>query len=156
MIQTLRHTTCGQTAVLQGGRKLSTNTRSRNTAAQFELAQPPSDAVSSIAFAPGSSSRIIASSWDKNVYVYSIDGERSEDGVQGSLIRTIEHRAPVMAVCFGATDSEAYSAGMDWQVSRVDLETGEISSLSKHTAPVRQVVYSREHCTSSYCRARTE
>ncbi|KXJ85506.1 mitotic checkpoint protein BUB3 [Microdochium bolleyi] len=113
--------------------------------AQFELAQPPSDAVSSIAFAPGSSSRIIASSWDKNVYLYSIDGERSEEGVQGSLIRTFEHRAPVMSVCFGASDAEAFSAGMDWQVSRIDLDSGDITALSKHTAPVRQVVYSREH-----------
>lgn len=105
--------------------------------------------MSSIAFAPSSSSRIIASSWDRNVYLYSIDGsgERSEDGVQGSLIRTYEHRAPVMGVCFGASDDEAFSAGMDWQVSRIDLESGEITALSKHAAPVRQVVYSREHCT---------
>lgn len=61
-------------------------------------------------------------------------------------MRTFEHRAPVMDVCFGADDDEAFSAGLDWQVLRLDLATGEQTVLSTHTAPVRRVVYSREHC----------
>lgn len=103
-------------------------------------------------FAPGSPTRLIVSSWDKNVYLYDTQGESSSsssssEAGHGSLIRTFEHRAPVMDVCFGANDSEAFSAGMDWQVKRIDLESGEQTVLSKHGAPVRRVVYSREHCT---------
>ncbi|KAI1081652.1 WD40-repeat-containing domain protein [Whalleya microplaca] len=116
-------------------------------ATQFELAQPPNDAISALAFAPGSSSRLLISSWDKNVYLYDTlaSSGTPEEGGHGTLIRTFEHRAPVMDVCFGASDDEAFTAGMDWTVRRLDLETGELSVLSKHAAPVRRVVYSREH-----------
>ncbi|RYC58673.1 hypothetical protein CHU98_g7538 [Xylaria longipes] len=115
-------------------------------AAQFELAQPPNDAISALVFAPESSSRLLVSSWDKNVYLYDTQAAAAEgDAQQGSLIRAFEHRAPVLDVCFGANDDEAFSAGMDWQVSRLDLTSGEQTVLSKHSAPVRRVVYSRQH-----------
>ncbi|KAI8628308.1 WD40-repeat-containing domain protein [Xylariaceae sp. FL1651] len=114
-------------------------------AAQFELVQPPNDAISSLVFAPESASRLLVSSWDKNVYLYDVEGEAAAEGQQGSLIRAIEHRAPVMDVCFGASDDEAFSAGMDWQVLKLDLTSGEQTLMSKHSAPVRRVVYSRQH-----------
>ncbi|KAI4601095.1 hypothetical protein KJ359_012282 [Pestalotiopsis sp. 9143b] len=110
---------------------------------QFELAQPPNDAVSSLVFAPSSPTRLLVSSWDKNVYLYDTHSD-SESG-NGTLLQTFEHRAPVMDVCFGADDDEAFSAGMDWTVRRIDLNSGDLTLVSKHTAPVRRVVYSREH-----------
>ena len=96
--------------------------------------------------------RLLASSWDKNVYLYDTQGgggggEGDGEATRGTLVRTFEHRAPVMDICFGADDGEAFSAGMDWHVRRIDLETGDQTVLSKHDAPVRRVVYSREHCT---------
>lgn len=97
----------------------------------------------------------MVSSWDKNLYLYdtlttSENGD-AEDGSgvsHGTLLRTYEHRAPVLDVCFGANDNEAFTAGMDWEVRRVDLESGEQTTVSKHTAPVRRVVYSKAHCES--------
>lgn len=47
-----------------------------------------------------------------------------------------------MDVCFGENDDVAFTAGMDWVVNRVDLQTGEFTALSKHAAPVRCVAYS--------------
>ncbi|KAL2066355.1 hypothetical protein VTL71DRAFT_2426 [Oculimacula yallundae] len=108
---------------------------------QFQLTQSPSDAVSSIKFAPSSPTRLLVSSWDKNVYLY----DTQDQDAGGKLIEKFEHRAPVLDVCFGADDNEAFSAGMDWQVKRINLETGEQTVLSAHGAPVRSVVYSREH-----------
>ena len=83
----------------------------------------------------------------------------------GKLIEKYEHRAPVLDVCFGADDNEAFTAGMDWQVKkygtsarlnlfmlitcRINLETGEQTVLSTHGAPVKSVVYSKEHCEFS-------
>ena len=81
-------------------------------ATQFEAAQPPNDAISALSFAPDSSSRLLVSSWDKHVYLYNVAEETAD------LVRTFEHRAPVLDVCFGATADEAYTAGMDWQVKR--------------------------------------
>ncbi|KAL8801597.1 MAG: hypothetical protein Q9223_006934, partial [Gallowayella weberi] len=74
---------------------------------QFELANPPSDAISAIKFAPASL-RLLVASWDKNVYLY----DTSESG--GRLLQTFPHRAPVLDVCFGDNDDDAYTTGLDW------------------------------------------
>ncbi|KAI0111460.1 mitotic checkpoint protein BUB3 [Daldinia grandis] len=113
-------------------------------ATQFELAQPPNDAISALAFSPDSPSRLLASSWDKNIYLYDTL-QSSDDGSHGTLLRTFENRAPVLDVCYGRDGNEAFSAGMDWQVRRIDLDSGEQTTLSKHAAPVRRVVYNKEH-----------
>ncbi|KAH9891477.1 WD40-repeat-containing domain protein [Xylariomycetidae sp. FL2044] len=113
-------------------------------ATQYELSQPPNDAISSLVFAPDSSTRLLVSSWDKNVYLYDTAPE-SDGGAHGTLIQTFEHRAPVLDVCFGASDNEAFSAGMDWQVRRIDLQSGEQTTLSKHSAPARRVVYNKKY-----------
>ena len=84
------------------------------TAIQFELSQSPTDAVSALEFAPESPTRLLVSSWDKHVYLY--DTQDQEAG--GKLVEKYEHRAPVLGVCFGADDNEAFTAGMDWQVKR--------------------------------------
>jgi hypothetical protein len=83
---------------------------------QFELAQPPNDAVSSLAFAPETSTRLLVSSWDKHVYLYDTqDGDEKE---RGTLVKKFEHRAPVLDICYGASDNEAFSACVDWEVHR--------------------------------------
>lgn len=126
---------------------------------------PPGDAVSSLSFAPTSGTKLLVSSWDKKVYFYDV---ASADG-ESNLINTFEHRAPVLDVCFGANDNEAFTAGMDWTVNRcaqgrgysdlesganmetrIDLQSGEKTLLSKHAAPVRCVVYSPAHCKLSF------
>ncbi|ROT39420.1 mitotic checkpoint protein BUB3 [Sodiomyces alkalinus F11] len=112
-------------------------------ASQYELAQPPSDSVTAVAYAPQSPTRLLASSWDKHVYLY--DTHNGSEDAQGTLLNTFQHRAPVLDVCFGATDNVAYSACLDWQVYRIDLETGEKTSVVKHGAPVRCVVHSPQH-----------
>ncbi|KAL2130676.1 hypothetical protein VTI74DRAFT_6089 [Chaetomium olivicolor] len=111
-------------------------------ATQFEVAQPPKDAISALVFAPGAGKRrLLVSSWDKNVYLYEV----ASGGEEATLARTFEHRAPVLDVCFGANEDEAFTAGMDHQVKRIDLTTGEQTVMSKHSEPVRCIVFSAEH-----------
>lgn len=98
------------TSCFIGGKILLT----ANSATQFELSPPPADAVSAVAFAPTDSSKLLVSSWDKNVYCYKIASGASE----GTLTNTYAHRAPVLDACFGANDNEAFTACMDWTVSR--------------------------------------
>ena len=107
---------------------------------QFELAQNPTDPISAVTFAPSSSSRLLVSSWDRNVYLYDTLAEPG-----GKLIQKFEHPAPVLDVCFGRNDNEAFSAAMDWEVRRLDLETGAQTVLSTHAAGVRSVLYSAPH-----------
>lgn len=86
----------------------------RGTATQYELSPPPGDAVSAIAFAPISGTKLLVSSWDNKVYHYDL----TNGPEASSLVTTYEHRAPVLDVCFGADDNEAFTAGMDWTVNR--------------------------------------
>lgn len=83
-------------------------------ATQYELSPPPGDAVSAIAFAPSAGTKLLVSSWDKKVYCY----DTSNGAEEAHLTNTYEHRAPVLDVCFGASDDEAFTAGMDWLVSK--------------------------------------
>lgn len=82
------------------------------TATQYELSPPPGDAVSSIAFGPAPSTKLVVSSWDKKLYSY--DASKPES----SLLQTYEHKAPVLDVCFGDDENDAFTAGMDWVVNR--------------------------------------
>jgi cell cycle arrest protein BUB3 len=111
-------------------------------ATQFELNPPPNDAISAVAFAPESSTRLLVASWDKHAHLYELN--TGDDG-NGELVRSFEHRAVVLDVCFGAHDSEAFTAGLDRRVSRIDLETGEQVVVGQHREAVRNVVYSRKH-----------
>lgn len=79
------------------------------------MAQPPDDAVSRVVFAPESSTKLLVSSWDKNVYRYEVE---EGDEPQGHLVKKFEHRAPVLDVCFGSSDNEAFSAGLDHRVMK--------------------------------------
>ncbi|KAM0803078.1 nuclear pore complex subunit [Usnea florida] len=103
---------------------------------QFELANPPTDAISAIQFAP-TSLRLLVASWDKHAYLY----DTSTTG--GQLLNKFEHRAPVLDACFGENDEEAYTAGLDWDVRRVNLATGAQTILSSHSAGVKSVLYDR-------------
>lgn len=97
--------------------------------------------MSGLAFGRSSPNRLLVASWDKFLYAYDVSG--SPDATQ--LVKKYEHRAPVLDVSFGDTDEVAYTAGMDWVVNQVDLNTGELTALSKHAAPVRCVAYSPEY-----------
>lgn len=77
--------------------------------AQFELSDPPSDAISAIKFAP-TSLRLLVASWDKNVYLY----DTFQSG--GRLLQMFQHRAPVLDICLGESDEDAYTTGLDWDV----------------------------------------
>jgi cell cycle arrest protein BUB3 len=48
----------------------------------------------------------------------------------------------VLDVCFGGDENDGYTAGLDWAVKRINLATGEDTTLSSHGAGVRAVAYS--------------
>lgn len=49
------------------------------------------------------------------MYLYEID---DADSPSATLVKQYEHRAPVMDVCFGSNDNEAFTAGLDNRVTR--------------------------------------
>lgn len=118
-------------------------TKLTNFTAQFELAEPPTDVISAVVYGPNDSMRLLVSSWDRYVYLY--DTQAGPEGDQAGLLLRVEHRAPVLDVCFGQSDAVAYSAGLDCDVSQIDLETTRKTVISTHNEGVKAVAYSREH-----------
>ncbi|KAF2428317.1 nuclear pore complex subunit [Tothia fuscella] len=105
---------------------------------QFELPDPPNDGITAVKFAPNSSNRLLVSSWDSNVYFYDTTPDEAK------LLQKFESRAAVLDVTFGRNDNEAFAGGLDWDVRRIDLESGEQTVISEHNAPVNCVAYSSE------------
>lgn len=89
---------------------------------QFELAQNPTEPISSVKFSPTTPTRLLVSSWDRNVYLYDTHAEPG-----GKLLQKFEHRAPVLDVCFGENDEEAFTCGLDWEVRRYDTRHPNIT-----------------------------
>lgn len=85
-------------------------------ASLHELPSGPTDAISSVSFSPRSAPLLIASSWDTTVRLYDIS-KASSAGENAELVK-FSHAAPVLDCCWGATDTEVYSGGLDWQVKQ--------------------------------------
>ncbi|KAK1914401.1 hypothetical protein P3342_010390 [Pyrenophora teres f. teres] len=107
---------------------------------QFELAQNPTEPISAVKYSASNPTRLLVSSWDRHVYLYDTHAEPG-----GKLLQKFEHRAPVLDVCFGRDDNEAFSCGLDWEVRRIDLETGAQTIMSTHEQGVRNILFSAPH-----------
>lgn len=77
---------------------------------QFEAKEPPSDAISGLAFSPHTANKLLLSSWDRNVYIY--------DAKDGSKLNQFDFDASLLDVCFGENDNEAFAVGLDCDVYR--------------------------------------
>ena len=51
----------------------------------------------------------------------------------------------MLDVCFGRDGNEAFTCGLDWEVRRIDLETGAQTVMSTHTQGVRNVLFAPAH-----------
>ncbi|KIW64404.1 hypothetical protein PV04_09339 [Phialophora macrospora] len=110
-------------------------------AGQFPVSELPTDAISALRFSPHpESTRFAVASWDKHAYIYEV-----LDGKVCNQVAKLEHRAPVLDVCFGKDDNEVYTACLDQDVRRIDVNSGSQTVLSTHDNGVRSVVYSHEH-----------
>lgn len=85
-----------------------------NDLGQYEISDPPADAISALKFSPSPGShKFVVASWDKYAYLYEIG-----DNKQCVLLNKFEHRAPVLDACFGKDDNEIFTACVDWDVRR--------------------------------------
>ncbi|CAH1761490.1 6318_t:CDS:2 [Entrophospora sp. SA101] len=102
---------------------------------QYELFDPPSDAISSVVFSPTHSNYLIVSSWDKTVKLYDVS--------ENSLRASFDHNAAVLDCCF--SDRECvYSAGLDQCVRSFDVNTSNDTIIGTHDKAVKCIEYCAE------------
>ncbi len=80
---------------------------------EFQIEESPTDATSSLKFAPNSSQFLLASSWDRNVRLYDIDNNK--------LKASYEHELAVLDCCF-FDSSHSFSGGLDKTLKMYDWQ----------------------------------
>lgn len=105
-----------------------------------EIPNPPTDAISSVRFAPDGTS-LLVSSWDSTIQVY----QRSEEGYKHST--SVQCDAPILDVCWGADSSTFFAVGIDHDVAKYSVHDGAESKvvMSSHNQAANKIAYSKEH-----------
>ncbi|KAK3822950.1 MAG: mitotic checkpoint protein BUB3-like protein [Benniella sp.] len=102
-------------------------------AAEYELFEPPNDAISSVVFHPSRPEVLMVSSWDTSVALHDV--------VKNQQIGKYNHEAAVLDCCFGE-GMEAYSGGLDRTVRMHDFASGKDIVLGSHEDAVRAMAFS--------------
>ena len=107
----------------------------------FQVANPPSDGVSSLSWSP-TANFLVATCWaydSDNVLCYEVQANG-----QAMPKAAIKHEAPVLCSAWSADGSAVFSGGCDNQVKKWDLATNQSTQVAQHDAPVRHCAWINE------------
>ncbi|KDQ59327.1 hypothetical protein JAAARDRAFT_34068 [Jaapia argillacea MUCL 33604] len=99
----------------------------------IEVADPPSDSISSLAFS-SAADYLAVGSWDNNVRIYEVN---STGQTQGKAMYS--HQGPVLSVCWNKEGNKLISGGADNAARLFDVTTGQSQQVAAHDAPVKVV-----------------
>ncbi|KAI6141294.1 WD40 repeat-like protein [Pisolithus tinctorius] len=102
---------------------------------QTEISSPPFDSVSQVRFSPTNPDHLLVSAWDTTVRFYDVATNEQK--------AKIDHRAAVLACCFGDA-THAYSGGLDNGIRELNLSTEKVTYLGQHGNAVSAVNYARD------------
>mmetsp|Transcript_42157 Transcript_42157/g.98874 ORF Transcript_42157/g.98874 Transcript_42157/m.98874 type:complete len:334 (-) Transcript_42157:74-1075(-) len=99
------------------------------------LAQPPTDGITRLRFAPvsGQSNLLLASSWDAGLRLY--------DANSGNLLATQRHPFAMLDCAFNANMSCALAGGLGKALLAWDIQTLQQSQVGQHEMPIRCVEF---------------
>ncbi|GAV72382.1 WD40 domain-containing protein, partial [Cephalotus follicularis] len=104
-----------------------------------EVAQPPSDSVSSLCFSP-KANLLVATSWDNQVRCWEI--MRSGATVGSTPKASISHEQPVLCSTWKDDGMTVFSGGCDKQVKMWPLAAGgQPGTVAVHDAPVKEIAW---------------
>ncbi|XP_041017620.1 protein RAE1 isoform X1 [Juglans microcarpa x Juglans regia] len=104
----------------------------------FEVAQPPSDSVSSLSFSP-KANYLVATSWDNQVRCWEI---MHSGAVVGSTPKaSISHDQPVLCSTWKDDGTTVFSGGCDKQAKMWPLSGGQPMTVAMHDAPIKEIAW---------------
>jgi len=110
-----------------------TPTTSANADKDVEMPEPPTDSISSLAFA-GTADYLSVGSWDGSVRIYEVG-----PGGQSQRRAMYQHQGPVLSVCWNKEGNKVFSGGADNAGRMFDVQTGQSSQVAAHDAPIKVV-----------------
>ncbi|ELU18740.1 hypothetical protein CAPTEDRAFT_20827 [Capitella teleta] len=127
-------TNFGSTGVF--GNTPATVTANVNPMKDIEVASPPDDSVSSMAFSPGvcPSTFLVAGSWDNNVRCWEVQQS-------GQTIPKAQqtHTGPVLDVAWSDDGTKVFTASCDKTAKVWDLNSNQAMQVAQHDAPIKTV-----------------
>ncbi|KAJ3866653.1 WD40-repeat-containing domain protein [Lentinula novae-zelandiae] len=120
----------------------STTTNTSATAEKdIEMADPPTDSISSMSFS-SQADYLAVGSWDNSVRIYEVLA-----GGQTTGKAMYQHQGPVLSVCWNKAPISLYfpnrnkilSGGADNAGRMFDVQTGTTSQVAQHDAPIKSV-----------------
>ncbi|EFJ10886.1 hypothetical protein SELMODRAFT_235429 [Selaginella moellendorffii] len=110
------------------------NAPSHNPNKSFEIAERPTDGISSLSFSP-KANHLIATSWDNQVRCWEIQ----PNGTSVAKAAT-QHDQPVLCSAWKDDGTTVFSGGCDKQVKMWPLSSGNQSvTVGMHDAPVKEI-----------------
>ncbi|KAI9499644.1 WD40-repeat-containing domain protein [Zychaea mexicana] len=99
-----------------------------------EVAHPPSDGVSSMAFSP-TNDHLAVASWDHQVRIYGVQSATGST----TPIAAYEHQNPALSVAWCRDGNRVISGGADNTARMYDVIRGQAIQIAQHAAPVKSV-----------------
>ncbi|BGP12634.1 RNA export factor gle2 [Rhodosporidiobolus nylandii] len=126
---------------------------SKPDAKDIELANPPTDGISSLAWSSAADFLAVAS-WSNEVRIYEVGQNLSN---QGKAVYA--HEGPVLCVQWAKDGSKVVSGGTDNAARLFDAATGQAMQFGAHDAPIRCIEWIDQAggivATGSWDKART-
>ncbi|KAL4062201.1 WD40-repeat-containing domain protein [Scleroderma yunnanense] len=99
----------------------------------IEVADPPSDSISSLAFS-SAADYLAVGSWDNHVRLYEVGagGQTQGKAMYG-------HQGPVLSVCWNKDGNRVISGGADNAARMFDITNGQSQQVAQHDAPIKVV-----------------
>ncbi|KAI8329520.1 WD40-repeat-containing domain protein [Chlamydoabsidia padenii] len=97
------------------------------------LKNPPKDNITNIVYHPTAPNLLLSSSWDQTI--------RLHDTLTCELKLNIEHDTSLLDTCFG-NGEQVFSAGIDGQLSSIDLVSQRLESIGRHVDGVSSLCWS--------------
>ncbi|KZS92712.1 Poly(A)+ RNA export protein [Sistotremastrum niveocremeum HHB9708] len=98
-----------------------------------EVANPPTDSISSMAFSP-TADLLAVGSWSNEIRIYEV-GQNGQS--QGKA--AYSHEQPVLGVCWNKDGSKVFSGGADKAGRMFDITTGQSQQVATHEGPIKSI-----------------
>lgn len=95
---------------------------------EFQLSNPPQDAISSVQFSPSKEDLLAVSDWNREVRVFNTTLNTS--------VASTKAKAAILDVCWNKTENKLYFGGLDREVASFDIEGMHMAKIGEHDAAV--------------------
>ncbi|KAI5165248.1 mRNA export factor [Nematocida sp. ERTm5] len=106
----------------------------------FLVQQPPTDSISSIKYSP-MSDILTACSWDGSVYIYMPTNPSVHESMALKTSIPNPNGSPILCSCFSNDGMYLFTGSADGVVRAVDMGTGNLSELGRHSLAVSSMVF---------------